>query len=70
MVGFERLLQRLAEHLLVANGRQPVRRRRGEVVAGAEAAALDKRPDAEFLQTGAGRDKGLAAAVRACISVL
>lgn len=70
MIGLEGLLQRLAEHLVVADGRQPVRRRRGEVVAGAEAAALDERSDAELLQAGAGRDQRLAAAIGARISML
>lgn len=56
VVGFERLLQRFAEHLVVVDGREPIRCRRGEVVTRAEAATFDKRPDAELLQARAGRD--------------
>lgn len=56
VIGFERLLPRFAEHLLVADGRQPIRCCRGEVIASAETTTLDERPDAEFLQAGPGRD--------------
>lgn len=34
MIGFQRLLQRLSEHFVVLDGRQPVGSRRGEVIAG------------------------------------
>lgn len=52
MVGLKCLLQRFTEHLLIADGRQPIWRCGGEIITGAETAALDERSDAELLQTG------------------
>lgn len=49
VISFECLLQWFAEHLLVADSRQPVRRCRGEIVTSAEATALNKWSDAELL---------------------
>lgn len=70
MIDLQRLLNRFAEHLVVLNGRQPVRRRCGEVITGTETAAFDKRPDAEFFQARSRRDQRLTATVRASVSML
>lgn len=56
MIGLERLLLWPTEHVLIVDGRQPIRRCGGEIVARAKTATLDKRPDAEFFQAGSGRD--------------
>lgn len=70
VIGLEGLLLGLAEHLVVANRRQPVGYGCREEVAGALAAALDERPGPEFLEAGAGGGERLAAARRARIAVL
>lgn len=47
VIVFESLLRRLAEHIVLVYGREPVGDGRGEVVAASESVALDERPRAE-----------------------
>lgn len=57
LVGFERLLARLGEHVVFVDRRQPERRHLIVIVAGAVAVAFDHRTGAELFQTRARRDE-------------
>lgn len=69
-VALERVLPRLLELLLEADGDQPVRERRAEGVAGASAGALDEGRRAEALETRPRRDQGLARPLGGGVQVL